>query len=113
MQGERKGKTTKNLVLNQNTASKYADDSIECVTDKLNPASSFKNFVANTNKIQYYTNGRYLYFDKPIAPTQKIEISYPSFGSQIRLKAILRRNTKHDNWLTPILNSYKLEFTTL
>lgn len=102
-----------NLVLNQNTASKYADDSIECVTDKLNPASSFKNFVANTNKIQYYTNGRYLYFNKPIAPTQKIEISYPSFGSQIRLKAILRRNTKHDNWLTPILNSYKLEFTTL
>ena len=102
-----------NLVYNQNTASALADDSIECVTDKLNPTSSFKNFVANTNKIQYYTSGRYIYFNKPITNTQKIEINYPSFGSQIRVKAILRRNTKHDNWLTPILNSYKLEFTTL
>ena len=102
-----------NGVYNQNTASALADDSIECVTDKLNPASSFKNFIANTNKIQYYTNGRYIYFNKAISPKQKIEISYPSFGSQIRLKAIIRRNTKHDNWLTPMLNNYKLEFTTL
>lgn len=102
-----------NRVFNQNTASSLADDSVECVTDKLNPASSFKNFIANTNKIQYYTNGRFIYFNKPITNTQKIEINYPSFGSQIRLKAILRRNTKHDNWLTPVLNSYKLEFTTL
>ena len=102
-----------NTVYNQNTASALSDDSIECVTDKLNPASSFKNFIANTNKIQYYTSGRYIYFNKAITEKQKIEINYPSFGSQIRVKAILRRNTKHDNWLTPILNSYKLEFTTL
>ena len=102
-----------NFVFNQNTASALADDSIECVTDKKNPAGSFKNFVANTGKIQYYTNGRYLYFNRPITKNQKIEISYPSFGSQIRVKAILRRNTKHDNWLSPILNSYKIEFTTI
>ena len=102
-----------NFVYNQNTSSSLADDSVLCVTDKLNPASSFKNFIANTNKIQYYTSGRYLYFNHPITSKQKIEINYPSFGSQIRLKAILRRNTKHDNWLTPVLNNYKLEFTTL
>jgi hypothetical protein len=104
---------TTNHVYNQNTASALSDDSIECVTNKFNTADSFKNFIANTNKIQYYTNGRYIYFNKPITAKQKIEISYPSFGSQIRVKAILRRNTKHDNWLTPILNSYRLEFTTL
>ena len=102
-----------NYVYNQNTASSFADNSIECVTDKINPQNSFKNFVANTNKIQYYTNGRYLYFNKPITGKQKIEINYPSFGSQIRVKAILRRNTRHDDWLTPILNSYKIEFTTI
>ena len=102
-----------NNVMNQRTALTVSDNNIECVTDKFNTGDSFKNFIANTNKIQYYTNGRYLYFNKPIPPTQKIEISYPSFGSSIRLKAILRRNTKHDNWLSPVLNNYKLEFTTL
>ena len=86
---------------------------MECVTNKYNTADSYKNFVANTNKIQYYTSGRYVYFNQPIAKGQKIEISYPSFASRIRLKAILRRNTKEDEWVTPILNSYRLEFTTL
>lgn len=102
-----------NQVYNQNELNTLSDYSIECVTDKRNTCDSFKNFIANTNKLQYYTNGRYLYFNKPISSKQKIEISYPSFGSQIRLKAILRRNTKHDNWLTPMLNGYKLEFTTI
>lgn len=102
-----------NQVFYQNEVNTYSGTSIECVTDKLNPTNSFKNFVANTNKIQYYTSGRYIYFNKPITAQQKIEISYPSFGSQIRVKAILRRNTKHDNWLTPLLNSYRVEFTTL
>ena len=97
----------------QNTSNNYLNGTIECVTNKLKPSDSFKNFIANSNKIQYYTNGRFIYFNKPITKDQKIEISYPSFGSQIRLKAILRRNTKHDQWLTPILNDYKLEFTTL
>jgi hypothetical protein len=86
---------------------------IQCVTNKENPADSYKNFIANTNKIQYYTNGRYLYFNQPISSKQKIEINYPSFDSKIRVKAILRRNTKLDNWLTPVLNKYKLEFTTI
>lgn len=102
-----------NHILNQNTASALSDDSIECVTNKRDTVNSFMGFIANTNKLQYYTSGRYLYFNKNITDKQKIEISYPSFSSQIRVKIILRRNTKHDNWLTPILNSYKLEFTTI
>ena len=86
---------------------------IQCVTNKENPADSYKNFIANSNKIQYYTNGRYLYFNQPISANQKIEINYPSFDSKIRIKVILRRNTKLDNWLTPVLSRYKLEFTTI
>lgn len=89
------------------------DSPIQCVTNKQNPADSFKNFIANTNKIQYYTNGKYLYFNQPIPTTTKIEISYPCFESTIRLKAILRRNTKLQSWLTPVLHKYKLMFTTI
>ena len=99
-----------NKVLNQTN---QADSPIQCVTNKDNPAESYKNFVANTNKIQYYTNGRYIYFNQPISKLQKIKINYPSFDCKIRLKAILRRNTKRDSWITPVLNSYKLEFTTI
>lgn len=85
---------------------------IQCVTDKTNPSNSFKNFT-NTNNIQYYTNGKFLYFNQPIKKHQKIEISYPSFDSKIRLKAILRKNSKRDFWITPVLNKYKLEFSTI
>ena len=101
--------TETNNVYNQGKA----DIDVECVTNKYDTSDSYKKFIANTNKIQYYTNGRYVYFNQPIAKGQKIEISYPSFASRIRLKAILRRNTKEDSWVTPILNSYRLEFTTL
>ena len=99
-----------NKVLNQTN---QKNSPIQCVTNKENPAESYKNFIANTNKIQYYTNGRYIYFNQPISKLQKIEINYPSFDCKIRLKAILRRNTKRDGWITPVLNSYKLEFTTI
>ena len=97
-------------VLNQTSLD---NSPIQCVTDKENTENSYKNFIANTNKIQYYTNGRYLYFNQPIPSDTKIEINYPSFDCKIRLKAILRRNTKLDSWITPVLNKYKLEFTTI
>ena len=99
-----------NKVLNQTNQD---NSPIQCVTNKENPSESYKNFIANTNKIQYYTNGRYIYFNRPITPNQKIEINYPSFDCKVRLKAILRRNTKKDLWITPVLKNYKLEFTTI
>lgn len=99
-----------NQVLNQTN---QPNSPIQCVTNKDNPAESYKNFIANTNKIQYYTYGRHVYFNQPISKYHKIEINYPSFDSKIRLKAILRRNTKRDSWITPVLTRYKLEFTTI
>ena len=99
-----------NQVLNQTAQD---NSPIQCVTNKENPAESYKNFIANTNKIQYYTNGRYIYFNQPISKLQKIEINYPSFDCKIRVKAILRRNTKRDGWITPVLNKYKLELITI
>ena len=99
-----------NIVLNQTNQD---SSPIQCVTNKQNPEESYKNFIANTNKIQYYTNGRYIYFNRAITPNQKIEINYPSFDCKVRIKAILRRNSKRDGWITPVLNKYKLEFTTI
>ena len=99
-----------NIVLNQTN---QENSPIQCVTNKENPDESYKNFIANTNKIQYYTNGRYIYFNRPITANQKIEINYPSFDCKVRVKAILRRNTKKDLWITPVLKNYKLEFTTI
>lgn len=101
---------TENTVLSQTN---QADSPIQCVTDKQNPTESYKNFIANSNKIQYYTNGRHIYFNQPISSLQKMELNYPSFDCKIRLKIILRRNTKKDSWITPVLNKYKLEFTTI
>lgn len=102
--------TDTNKIMYQTNSS---DSNIVCVTNKDNPSDSYKNLVANTGKIQYYTNGRYVYFSRPITKTEKIEINYPSLDSKVRVKVILRRNTKRDTWLTPILNSYKIEMTTL
>lgn len=99
-----------NQVLNQTN---QENSPIQCVTNKENPSESYKNFIANTNKIQYYTYGRHIYFNQPISKNHKIEVNYPSFDSKIRLKAILRRNTKRDSWITPVLTKYKLEFTTI
>ena len=86
---------------------------IVCVTNVTNPADSYKNFVAKSNKIQYYTYGKHIYFSRPLTPNQKFEINYPALSSKIRIKAILRRNTKRDLWLTPVLQKLKVEFTTL
>lgn len=99
-----------NKVLNQTN---QENSPIQCVTNKEHPEESYKNFIANSNKIQYYTNGRHIYFNQPISNLQKIEVNYPSFDCKVRVKAILRRNTKRDSWITPVLKKYKLEFTTL
>lgn len=85
---------------------------IECVTNKNNPSESFKNFT-KTGKLQYYTSNDYLFFNRPILKEEKIEINYPSFSSSVKIKAILRRNTKRDSWITPILKSYRLEVTSI
>lgn len=86
---------------------------IECVTNKINPSESYKNFNTKTNKLQYYTNGKNIYFNRPILKSEKIEVNYPSFDSKVRLKIIFRKNSKRDFWITPVLHNYELEFTTL
>jgi hypothetical protein len=101
--------TETGVILNQTT---QANSPVQCVTDKQNPSGSFKNFT-QTNMIQYYTNGKYIYFNQPIKKSQKVEVSYPSFDSKIRLKIIFRKNSKRDFWTTPVLNKYKLEFSTI
>lgn len=95
-----------------NIQSNEPNSPIQCVTNKFNPSNSYKNFASNIKQLQYYTDGKYVYFNRPILNNEKIEINYPSFDSKLRLKIILRKNSKRDFWVTPVLHNYKLEFTT-
>lgn len=100
----------KGIVISQNDK---VDSMIKCVTNKLNPSASYKNFISNSNILQYYTEGKSVYFNRPILSSEKIEINYPSFDSKVRVKVIERKNSKKDFWITPVLHKYKLEFTTI
>ena len=84
-----------------------------CVTDNYESYDSYKNFNSSLSNYQYYTNGRYLYFNKAISSNYKIDISYKYCVNQIRLKAILRRNSKYDKHITPSINSIKYEIVSM
>lgn len=87
---------------------------IECVTDIINPGDSYMNFRDTENLLyQYYTFGNKIYFNHPIDSTKKLEVSYKHYISKFRLKAILRRNTYKDTWLSPIINNIEYKITTI
>lgn len=89
-------------------------DGIECVTDVINPSESYQNFRSTENLLfQYYTYENKIYLNHPIASNMKIEVSYKHYVSKFRLKAILRRNTFKDTWLSPIINNIEYKITTI
>lgn len=83
------------------------------VTDATNPSAGYKNFDNTTNEFQFYVYKNYVYFNKEIPDNYIIDISYRHLISSIRLKAIFRRNTTKDGWLTPILKEIKYNIETL
>ena len=85
---------------------------VENVTDLTNQSTSYKNFDYSSNKYQFYVNKDTIYFNKPIEERFLIDISYRHLISKIKLKAILRRNTSKDGWLTPILKEIKYDIET-
>lgn len=85
---------------------------IENVTDLTNQGASYKNFDYSSNKYQFYINKDIIYFNKPIDDKFLINISYRHLISKIKLKAIFRRNTTKDGWLTPILKEIKYDIET-
>lgn len=80
-------------------------------TDITNQSQGYKKFT-NNNTFQYYVYKDTVYFNKPVPKNYIVEISYRHLISQIRLKAIFRRNSTKDGWLTPILNEIKYDIET-
>lgn len=99
----------------KNTGAILAESSngVLCVTNPYSPEESYKNFDKSCTKFQYYTYKNYIYFNNNIPSNYQIEISYSHYISSIRLKAILRRNTIKNGWVTPVLDKIKYEFVTI
>lgn len=83
------------------------------VIDLEMPSMSFKNFTNDSNELQFYIDKNILYFNKEISNTSIIEVSYSHLISDIILKAVMKRNSTKDGWLTPILNSVEFNIETI
>lgn len=82
------------------------------VTEVTNPNISYLRFDDSTNEYQFYLFKNHIYFNKPIPPNHIIDITYRHLISSIMLKAIFRRNTLKDTWLTPSLSEIKYDIET-
>lgn len=86
---------------------------LDCVTDLLDAANSFKRFNLASSRFQYYIYKNHLYFNHPIPLHYDIEINYQHFISSFKIKLILRKNTKDEGWITPIVRQLKAEILML
>jgi hypothetical protein len=102
-------------LVNKFTGAVISQDSgdVVCVTDPYSTMESYKNFDRTNSKIQYYTDKNAIYFNQNITKDFDIEINYQHFVSKVRLKAIFRRNSLKNNWMTPTLSKIKYEFVTV
>ncbi|MGL6106110.1 hypothetical protein, partial [Romboutsia sp.] len=87
--------------------------SIHCtnVTNVTNPGISYENFE-NTGEYQFYILKNVIYLNKPIPKGYMIDVTYRHLITNIRAKAVFRRNTVKDGWLTPILKEIKYNVET-
>ncbi|MGO0904998.1 hypothetical protein ACTPC6_04410 [Clostridioides difficile] len=77
------------------------------MTDMSENGSSYKNFDNSNDKLQFYIFENSIYFNREIDNKYIIDISYKHSVSKIKLKALFRRNTVKDGWLTPALKEIK------
>ena len=84
---------------------------VENVTEASNQSIGYKNFKS-TGNYQYYIYKNAIYFNKAIPKNYIVDVSYRHLISKFRLKAIFRRNSTKDGWLTPILNEIKYDIET-
>lgn len=90
-----------------------ASGQVRCVTNPFYQGESYKNFDRASSKVQYYTDGNRLYFDREVSDEYTIEINYQHFVSKVRLKSIFRRNSHKHNWMSPSLAKVTYEFVTV
>ena len=91
-----------------NTGSSIID--IDNVTNKYNANDSFTNFN-DKGKWQYYCYKNNIFFNNKVPQNYKVKILYKHNINSFRVKAILRRNSKFNKYITPILNNIKYEIT--
>lgn len=84
---------------------------VKNITEAANQSISYKNFICD-GTYQYYVYKNIIYFNKPIPKNYIVDISYRHLISKFRIKAIFRRNSSKDGWLTPILNEIKYDIET-
>lgn len=85
---------------------------IICVTNPYDPSEGYRNFDRRSGKIQYYVDRNQIYFNQTIDSNKIIEVNYNHCVSDIRLKAILRRNNLQLGWITPTLTKVQFKFVT-
>ncbi len=84
---------------------------VQNVTEASNQSVSYKNFSGD-GSYQYYVYKNTIYFNKSIPKNYIVDVSYRHLISKFRIKAIFRRNSTKDGWLTPILNEIKYDIET-
>lgn len=84
---------------------------VENVTNTSNQSISYQNFT-NNGHFQFYVYKNKVFFNKPVPKNYLVDISYKHLITKFRLKAILRRNSTKDGWLTPILNEIQYDVET-
>lgn len=84
---------------------------VQNVTDIANQSLGYRNFTDN-GKYQFYVYKNAVYFNKSIPKNYIVDISYRHLISKVKMKALFRRNTTKDGWLTPILKEIKYDIET-
>ena len=99
-------------IINKMNNAVYSQDlkTVINITDIENPNISYKNLNKSSQVYQYCTVGNKIIFNKEIDDNCFIEITYKHYSSSVRLKAIMRRNSNDNFWLSPILKSIEYEF---
>lgn len=83
------------------------------ITDIMNPSESYRNLNTGTSEFEYYIYKNTLYFNRDIPKGYIVDVTYRHAVTNIRTKAILRRNSVRDGWLTPVLKELQYNIETL
>ena len=83
---------------------------VENVTDKYNADDSFINFN-NKGKWQCYCYKNNIFLNNNVPDNYKVKVQYQHNINSFRVKAILKRNSKFNKYITPVLNNIKYEIT--
>lgn len=82
-------------------------------TDYFDDSNSVMDWYDPDRGYEYIVRGNEVHFNTSIPASSRIIVEYPYLVSDVRVKAILRRNIHGFDGLTPILKEYTAHFQTL